>query len=100
MKATLYGPLPAVGLNSNHATPEQIKALSRASRVFMILDNDKGEDAIPGTHSEQTLALYHDLIRAGVHCRPVPMPRGFKDLAEISWRRFPYTITLDYLLCA
>ncbi len=66
----------------------------------MILDNDKGEDRIPGTHSEQTLLLYHDLIRAGVACRPVPMPKGYKDLADIPWRRFSTLITLDYLLCA
>lgn len=98
IKATMYGPLPAVALSSNHATKEQLAALRAASRIYLVLDNDRWE-IDPRFISEQGLSLYHDLIKLDVPAKLVPMPRGFKDLASIPFEEYPSKFTLEYL-CA
>lgn len=96
IKATMYGPLPAVALSSNHATQEQLLALRAASRIYILLDNDHDDVMAVG---EQALLLYYELIRLGIPCVTRVIPKGYKDLAEIPAEKFADTITLEYLTC-
>lgn len=98
IKATTYGPLPAVALGSNHATDAQIRELKRARRVVLMLDNDHADDASGSTVSEAALALYAQLISAGIPtiCQPIPPP--YKDLAEIPYHEYAQVFTTDRLV--
>jgi hypothetical protein len=97
IKVSMYGPLPGVGLSTNKATPQQLQALTRAQRVFIITDND--QVGLGGTPSiaETGLLLYHDLLKLGVSVRAVPMPRGYKDLGDIPFDQFDAALPLEAL---
>jgi Toprim-like len=99
IKCTVYGPLPAVALSTNHATNEQLDKLARARRVYQILDNDNLHKSAAGDVTEAALTLQHELIGRGAFVKVLPMPKGYKDLAEIPWNLFPKVINWDFLSC-
>jgi len=98
IKATVYGPLPAVALSTNTASPAQILLLKRARRVIILTDNDNVKTHSVGDISAQALTLFAQLMRAGVPVMLQPMMRGYKDLAEIPWNLYPDLVNLDTLL--
>jgi len=99
IKCTAYGPLPAVALSTNSASPAQLDKLAKARRIYQILDNDNLHKAESGGLTEAALTLQHELINRGAFVKAVPMPRGYKDLAEIPWNLFPKVINWDFLSC-
>lgn len=98
IKTTFYAPLPGVALSTNSVSKEQLQRLKRAKRVIIMLDNDEVKNSAVGNVSTAALSLYADLMRAGVAAMVQPVPRGYKDLAEIPWNVFPRLITVETLL--
>jgi len=97
IKATIYGPIPAVALGTNNASAAQIQQLTRARRVFIILDNDHIENGPIGSVTNQALAIYANLISHGIPARVVPMPTPYKDLAAIPYSEYPKLLTIKAL---
>jgi hypothetical protein len=100
IKASVYGPLPAVALSTNSASKSQIAVLKRARRVIILTDNDHIKTHAHGEVTVAALTLFAELMRAGISVSLQPMVRGFKDLAEIPWDRYPELVNVDTLLAS
>ena len=68
--------LPALALAGTHATPAALAALARFPRLYLVLDND-------ATGRAATATLQAAL---GARARPVALPTGCKDVAELAER--------------
>lgn len=98
IKATTYGPLPAVAMSTNSLSRNQLQVLTRARRVIIMVDNDHLKTSASGDITAAALTIYAQLIRAGVAALIQPIPRGYKDLAEIPATAYSALLSPEILL--